>query len=664
MRRALVLLVAAAACRVPDKQPLTGDAGADGGLPDAPSGPVDTTITSAPPDFSNSGDARFEFTSNVADAEFRCAVDGDSPAPCTSPYTKALGDGSHTFSVRAVDGGGREDESPAERIWTIDTVAPDTTITDGPPAADNSTMVMFFFTSDEMNVTFDCSLDSADYQPCASGDAFGPIGDGAHSFAVRAHDRAGNVDASPAIRAWITDTATPDTEITGGPMNTSGTTTATFTFDSPDAGAGASFECSLDSPIFVPCSSPDTISNLTEGNHTFKVRVRDAVGNVDPSPASRTWTVDLTAPNTTITSGPTGTVSATAAAFSFTSNEMNVTYACSLDGSPAMPCTSPYSAMSMGQGPHTFSVAATDAAGHTDATPATRTWTVDTQPPDIQITSGPNGTSGPHVTFAFTVSEGQATCAVDDADPAPCTSPVSLNLPAGPHTFSVRATDGAGNTGSATRSWTVACSAPDATGAAGLLHLDTADQSQPNAAAGGQPATLGDTAMPEPTDPSHVAMARFGGGFAFDAAAGQKLTWPAMLGPTTAFTFEVWSKPDGSAGPRDLVVSGDSRAGLRVLPISATQARFVITVANQTVMSAPVAIGQWHHVLASFSEPSLRLWVDGVRTEQDTVTLSGMPVALDSIVIGGNYGGTLDEVWIAQTAITDDSAALDRYCPL
>jgi hypothetical protein len=660
MRRFLLVLLAVAACRVPDKQPLTGDAGPDAGGPDGPSGPIDTMITSAPPDFSNSADARFEFTSNLGDAEFRCAVDGDTPEPCTSPYTQTLGDGTHTFSVRASDGTGAEDDSPAERVWTIDTVEPQTTITAGPPPADNSTMVMVFFESNEMNVTFDCSLDSDDYKPCASGDSFGPIGDGAHSFAVRAHDRAGNVDASPAIRAWLTDTSTPDTEITGGPMNTSGSTTATFTFSSPDAGGGATFECALDSLVFLPCSSPDTLSNLTQGTHTFQVRVRDAVGNADPSPASRTWIVDLSPPDTMITSGPTGTVSATSAAFTFTSNEANVTFNCSVDGGAMAACTSPYSAMSMGQGSHTFSVAATDAAGHVDPTPATRTWSVDTAPPDIQITQAPTDPSGPHVTFAFTVSEGAASCAVDAAAPGPCTSPVSLNLPAGPHTFSVRATDAAGNMGSAAQSWTVACAAPDATGAAGLLHLDSADQSQANAVAGGQPATLGDTMMPEATDPSHVAQARFGGGFAFDA--GQKITWPAMLGPTTALTFEVWSNPGAAAG--DLVVSGDNRAGLRAIAASANQIRFAFSIAGQTVLSAPVAVGQWHHVVASFSEPSLRLWVDGVRTQLDGVTLSGVPVALDSLVIGGSYGGSLDEVWIAQSAITDDGAALDRYCPL
>ena len=663
--RYLLTALAIAACHVPDKQAPDGDGGVDAPGDTGPTGPIDTTITSAPPMFSNMGQARFEFTSNVADAEFTCSVDGAAPQTCTSPFVHDLPDGAHTFSVRADDGKGVEDDTPAEDVWMIDTAAPDTMITSGPPADDNSTMVMFFFTSDEMNVTFDCSLDSGGYQPCNSGDSFGPLGEGAHSFAVRAHDRAGNVDASPAIAAWLTNTSTPDTQITGGPMGTSSSTTATFTFDSPNPGAGAWFDCSLDSPIFLPCSSPVALSNLSEGNHTFQVRVHDALGAVDPSPASRTWTVDLTAPDTMITSGPTGTVASTSAAFEFTSNETDATFACSIDGGAMAACASPYSAMRLAQGPHMFTVAATDASGHTDPTPATRTWTVDTMPPTATFSQGPTdaSTTGPYVTFAFTVSEGQASCSVDGGAAAPCTSPVSLNLPAGSHTFAVSATDGAGNTGTTARTWTVACSAPDATGAAGVLHLDVADQIQPDAAAGGAPATLGDTPTAEATDPMFVAAARFGGGFAFNTS--QHISWPAMLGPTTALTFELWSNPDASAsGPRDLVDSGDGRAALRLLPISATQVRYILTIANQTVMSAPVAGGAWPHVLASFSAPSLRLWVDGVRTEADNVTLGSQPVALDNLILGATYGGSLDEVWIAQTAITTDDAARARYCPL
>ena len=56
------------------------------------------------------------------------------------------------------------------------------------------------------------------------------------------------------------------------------------------------FECKLDGGSFAICTSPDQINSIPEGVHTFQVRAVDAANNVDPTPASFTWTVDLTAP--------------------------------------------------------------------------------------------------------------------------------------------------------------------------------------------------------------------------------------------------------------------------------------------------------------------------------------------------------------------------------
>ena len=261
---------------------------------------------------------------------------------------------------------------------------------------------------------------------------------------------------------------------------------------------------------------------------------------------------------------------------------------------------------------------------------------------------------------SFTTSEGQPTCAVDNGAFAACTSPVSMNLPAGNHSFAVQAGDAAGNTTTATRSWTVACTAPDATGAAGLLHLDTADQSQANAVAGGAAATLGDTAMAEPTDPTFVAAARFGGGFSF--TGNQHISWPAMLGPTSAVTFELWINPVSMGGNNAVITNGDGHAAISVASSGANQVRFSATYAGGTIASAPVNAGAWHHVVMSYAEPSLRLWVDGVRTEADNVMQGGMPPSLDALTLSGP--GSLDEVKVSQTAATTDDAALAGYCPL
>ncbi|HEX3482182.1 MAG TPA: LamG-like jellyroll fold domain-containing protein [Kofleriaceae bacterium] len=674
---ALTAMVLAGGCKVADKHPAEPDAGLDAGGPVDTRAP-DTRIDQAPDAFSNTGQATFRFSSDDPGATFVCRVDQEAAQPCQSPYVRTLPDGPHSFSVKAVDPAGNSDDTPAERLWTIDTVPPDTILLTGPPAADNSVTAQFTFRSSEDSVSFDCSIDNAGFLPCTSGQSFALAGDGAHSFAVRARDRAGNLDASPAIYAWAVDTRTPDTQILGGPPAASPTTTATFTFVSPDAGAGATFECSLDGAGFAACSSPQTYSGLKEAAHSFAVRVRDAVGNLDPTPATRSWTVDLTPPDTAITAGPSGTVPIASANLSFTSSEPGSTFGCSLDGAPFTACTSPAALTGLAQGPHTFAVRATDAAGHDDPSPATSSWTVDTVAPNIVITAGPGNatTSGPRVGFSFTVSDGAIACSLDGAGFAACASPFAVSLPAGPHSFAVRATDGAGNATTVTRSWTVACAPPDAGGAAGLLHLDDAGQTLANAVAGGAPATLGDTTAVEPGDPAALAAARFGGGLAFTAAEGDHVAWPVALPPQPELTIELWARPAGSAGSHDLLVSSDGRVALQVTAASPTAVQFSIAVTDggpggpggmtHTVSSAAVAADAWHHVLASLQAPALRLWVDGVRTEAAGV-MPG-PLGLDAVRLGGAaataYDGALDEVWLAQTAITSDDAALARYCPL
>jgi myo-inositol-hexaphosphate 3-phosphohydrolase len=92
---------------------------------------------------------------------------------------------------------------------------------------------------------------------------------------------------------------------------------------------------------------------------------------------------DTTPPSTTIDSGPSGPTGSTTATFVFSANEPS-TFECSLDAGAYASCTSPRTLTGLGAGEHTFSVRATDAAGNTDGTPATRSWTVD---PSASVTT-------------------------------------------------------------------------------------------------------------------------------------------------------------------------------------------------------------------------------------------------------------------------------------
>ena len=87
---------------------------------------------------------------------------------------------------------------------------------------------------------------------------------------------------------------------------------------------------------------------------------------------------DTTPPETTITSGPAATTTSTGASFAFTSSEANSTFQCSLDGAARVNCTSPQAYTGLSAGSHTFNVWAKDAAGNTDATAATQTWSIST----------------------------------------------------------------------------------------------------------------------------------------------------------------------------------------------------------------------------------------------------------------------------------------------
>jgi uncharacterized delta-60 repeat protein len=107
------------------------------------------------------------------------------------------------------------------------------------------------------------------------------------------------------------DATPPETTINSGPSGFARGTSASFDFSSSEL--GSTFECRLDGATYNGCVSPKSYSALPDGPHTFRVRATDSNGNVDPAPASRTWTVDTVSPQGTvlINGGATTTTSRT-----------------------------------------------------------------------------------------------------------------------------------------------------------------------------------------------------------------------------------------------------------------------------------------------------------------------------------------------------------------
>src|SRR5215211_3758946 len=89
------------------------------------------------------------------------------------------------------------------------------------------------------------------------------------------------------------DRRPPETTITAGPSGTVGDTSASFSFT---ANEPSTFECALDDSTWQSCTSPESYSDLPDGQHTFHVRATDPAGNTDRTPAERVWSVQVQEP--------------------------------------------------------------------------------------------------------------------------------------------------------------------------------------------------------------------------------------------------------------------------------------------------------------------------------------------------------------------------------
>ena len=210
---------------------------------------------------------------------------------------------------------------------------------------------------------------------------------GQNFFVPQSVPHAGNILAITAgtfNTIVLSDTApdvyAPIVTIDAQPTNPSESRTATFAFsvvDNATPAASLVVEVSLDGAPFATGVSPKVFVGLADGAHTFRVRATDAVGNAG-DPVEYAWSVEPPAPDTTITSGPSGVVASSVATFEFTSSESGATFAASLDGAAETAVTSPVTFSGLGHGPHSFSIHAIGSSGKPDPTPATAEWAVQT----------------------------------------------------------------------------------------------------------------------------------------------------------------------------------------------------------------------------------------------------------------------------------------------
>jgi hypothetical protein len=363
---------------------------------------------------------------------------------------------------------------PDDNGIVIDKTKPVVQINNKPALNTNLVNASFSFTADKPVSSFTCQLDLLPSEPCSSTKAYFNLNQGNHSLTVTAVDLLGN-QSDPVSYTWKIDTVAPSVAIDTHPPTSTSSSTADFTFSSNES-PDVSYQCKLDSAVWVNCSTPIQYSGLNNGNHTFQVRAIDLAGNVS-DPATWDWVIG-NLPGVSISSTPPAKSVTDSATFVFVSSDQSASLECRLDTGLWTNCISPKLYTALDDGPHQFAVRATNGNGTGPA--ATYNWVVDTQNPVITIVSGPADESKiktPDPQFAFTLNEpvssidcrlgvglrsqgapmwsGFEDCQSGNFAPGP--------LADGEYTIQIRATDQFGLEGSEYREFTIDTVAPTVT---------------------------------------------------------------------------------------------------------------------------------------------------------------------------------------------------------
>ena len=199
------------------------------------------------------------------------------------------------------------------------------------------------------------------------------------------------------------------TTIVNHPADPTKDTAGSFTFTNPVN--PVTYKCKLDraggpAGTWADCNtsdphtaSYDIVGPLADGTYTLSVQSTDADGDVEDPPATYTWTIDTTAPDTLIDSNPANPSGGTTGIFTFHSTETPATYECKLD-TPAgagtwAPCNASdhslasFTTPTLTEGAQKFYVRATDAAGNTDASAAEYAWVYSASLPATTIENKP-----------------------------------------------------------------------------------------------------------------------------------------------------------------------------------------------------------------------------------------------------------------------------------
>ena len=275
-----------------------------------------TTIISSPGSLTNQNTALFSFSSNENGSTFQCQIDNESWETCLSPLIyEGIIDGSHNFSIKALDQAGNEEVNPVEYSWTIDTTieSPLLSLTDYDTNSSlytNKQIIKVIISNDEEATGWFLSENSerptidtlgwtTSTQPAnfnlSPGDSSANSGK-TKTVYLWTKDLSENVSELGNSASIVLDIAPPEISIDEKPLDQTNQTTSIFSFYSNE---NCFFEYKIDQENWQKSDKIGQSSDFTafadEGEHLFQVRALDQAENFSPI-SEYSWLIDLTPP--------------------------------------------------------------------------------------------------------------------------------------------------------------------------------------------------------------------------------------------------------------------------------------------------------------------------------------------------------------------------------
>jgi hypothetical protein len=316
-----------------------------------------------------------------------------------------LSDGVHHVFVIGRDAAGnwQSESGPTTVSWTVDTLSPLATVTGVPDSPTNSDAATLTVSGNGVT-HYKYSLDSGEtysaQTPVATPIVLENLPDGGHSVWVVGRDEAGNwqPESISTKVSWVVDTDSPQAVLSNVPSDPTNLTSAVVSVGGAgvvayqylfDAGGYGEFLTVAEHPSI-------SLEFAAQGAHSLSVKGRDAAGNVQETPTTATWTVDLQAPVAVLTGAPEGTV-ATRDVSVTVGGEGVTQYKFRFDAedwsAEAVPVATPITRTGLADGAHTLEVVGGDAAGNwqAESSASTASWTVDATAPAAELTGVPVG---------------------------------------------------------------------------------------------------------------------------------------------------------------------------------------------------------------------------------------------------------------------------------